>query len=145
MEHTTGIHSGKTFDINYRKNLENPRICICDDYSISKSCVNECDVRTKTKCNYHTNLKCSIPNCKKKFHKGCIASHKYMHIDEINSDTLQCMKCESEQDRQNVKWNQLKHTEVAEKLERVGIICPSNQQERQKSVRQMNKMVEVLK
>ena len=68
-----------------------------------------------------------------------------MHIDDINSDTLQCMQCESEQDRKNVKWNQLKHTEVAEKLERVGIICPSNQQERQKAVRQMNKMVEVLK
>ena len=69
---TTGIHSGKTFDINYRKNLENPRICICDDYSLPKSCEYECDVHTMTKCDYHTNLKCSIPNCKKNFTKDAL-------------------------------------------------------------------------
>ena len=105
---TTGIHSGKSFEIDYFRNLANPRICICDDYSIPKSCENECDVRTKTKCDYHTNLKCSIPTCKKRFHKGCIASHKFIDIKSINSDDLLSMECESKQYEENVTWDQLK-------------------------------------
>ena len=81
----------------------------------------------------------------KKIHKGCIASNKYMDIDSINSDMVLCMQCESEQSEENVMWNQIKKTEVAEKLERLGILCPSDQQERKKAVRQMNKTIEVLK
>lgn len=120
---TTGIYSGKRFDIDYFRNLANPRICTCDNYSIPKSCENKCDVRTKTKCDYHTNLKCSIPTCKKRFHKECITSHKFIDINSINSEDLLCMECESKQSEENVTWDQLK-TYNLKKIEKGGSQVP---------------------
>ena len=141
---STGVYSQRVYDINYRHKLANPRICICDNYSIPKDCENGCDEKTKTTCDYHANVKCPTTSCKKYFHKGCIASYKYVDIDSIKSDHLLCMECESEKSGDYVTWEYLKNNQLEEKLERLGIPCPSNPQERKKASLQMNKIVDVL-
>ena len=55
------------------------------------------------------------------------------------------MECESNQYEENVTWDQLKKTQLEEKLERLGVTCPSDIQEKKKAARKMNKTVEVLK
>ena len=60
------------YDINYRKKLANDRICICDDYLVPSYCEKGCDLPTMTPCNYHTNLKCSTPSCKKNITKDAL-------------------------------------------------------------------------
>ena len=142
---STGVYSQRAYDINYRKKLANPRICICDNYSIPKYCENGCDEKTKTTCDYHANVKFPTTSCKKFFHKGCIASYKYIDIDSIKSDHLLCMECESEKSGDNVTWEQIKKNQLEEKLERLGIPCPSDPQERKKASHQMNKIVDVLR
>ena len=44
---STGVYSQRRYDINYFKKLANPRICICDNYSIPKDCENGCDKKQK--------------------------------------------------------------------------------------------------
>ena len=121
------------FDINYRKKLnDNRRICICDDYAIPKYCKDGCDEASKITCDNHTNLKCPVSFCKKYFHKGCIASHKRIWIEGVNSNHLLCMECDNEQSGQNIQWSDIGRLNVAEKLERMGIICPSDQNDKKK-------------
>ena len=55
------------------------------------------------------------------------------------------MECESKQFEENVMWDQLKNIQLEEKLERLGVSCPSDIQDKKKAARKMNKTVEVLK
>ena len=97
---SNGLQSNNRYQLNYfreqnqKSKNNNPRICVCDNYLIPPDCP-DCKIETMKPCPYHKSFVCSILNCTKKFHMGCMANMSHMKFDAFDYSKFVCMECRS--------------------------------------------------